>query len=101
ASAARSDPARWWQAEERRLTGGGSLPGYHRVDISPMDIFDGGALWECVWLDPAGERMHTARLLANTSAERAYTVSWLTKEFDWQVNATYFAMIRQSFSPIS
>ncbi|MEV6374923.1 serine/threonine-protein kinase [Micromonospora musae] len=100
-SAARADPAHWWRTEERRLTGGGSLPGYRRVDISPMDIFAGGAIWECVWLNAAGERMHTARLFANTSAERAYTVSWLTKEFDWQVNATYFAMIRQSFAPLT
>ncbi|TDC40462.1 serine/threonine protein kinase [Micromonospora sp. 15K316] len=98
-SAARADPTRWWQREEQRLTGGGSLPGYRRIDLSSMDIFAGGAIWECVWLNAAGERMHTARLLANTSADRAYTVSWLTKEFDWQVNATYFAMIRQSFTP--
>lgn len=99
ASVARADPVAWWRAEERRLTGDGALPGYRRVDISPMDIFDGGAVWECAWLNPAGERVHTARLLANTSADRAYTVSWLTKEFDWQVNATYFPMIRQSFTP--
>ncbi|WP_456238110.1 protein kinase domain-containing protein [Micromonospora krabiensis] len=99
ASARRADPVAWWRAEERRLTGDGALPGYHKVDIAPMDIFDGGAVWECGWLNAAGERVHTARLLANTSAERAYTVSWLTKEFDWQVNATYFAMIRQSFTP--
>ncbi|MEV5691957.1 serine/threonine-protein kinase [Micromonospora globbae] len=99
ASVARADPVAWWRSEERRLTGDGALPGYRRVDISPMDIFDGGAVWECAWLNPAGERVHTARLLANTSADRAYTVSWLTKEFDWQVNATYFPMIRQSFTP--
>ncbi|MFI7608218.1 serine/threonine-protein kinase [Micromonospora sp. NPDC049366] len=99
ASDRRADPVAWWRAEERRLTGDGSLPGYHKVDIAPMDIFDGGAVWECGWLNAVGERVHTARLLANTSAERAYTVSWLTKEFDWQVNATYFAMIRQSFTP--
>lgn len=98
-SVARADPVAWWRSEERRLTGDGALPGYRRVDISPMDIFDGGAVWECAWLNPAGERVHTARLLANTSAGRAYTVSWLTKEFDWQVNATYFPMIRQSFTP--
>ncbi|MFC0504789.1 serine/threonine protein kinase [Micromonospora costi] len=98
-SASRPDPVAWWRTEERRLTGDGALPGYHRVDISPMDIFRGGAVWECAWVNGAGERVHTARLLTNTSAERAFTVSWLTKEFDWQVNATYFAMIRQSFTP--
>ncbi|MGK5741625.1 protein kinase domain-containing protein [Micromonospora sp. URMC 103] len=95
----RADPVAWWQAEERRLTSDGALPGYHRVDISRMDMFRGGAVWECAWLDAAGQRVHTARLLTNTSADRAFTVSWLTKEFDWQVNATYFAMIRQSFTP--
>ncbi|WBB67531.1 serine/threonine-protein kinase [Micromonospora sp. WMMD812] len=101
ATGRRNDPLAWWRAEERRLTNDGALPGYHKVDISPMDIFDGGAVWECGWVNAAGERVHTARLLANTSADRAYTVSWLTKEFDWQVNATYFAMIRQSFTPES
>ena len=93
------DPVAYWESEETRLTGGGALAGYRKVDISALDIFRGGAVWECGWQNAAGERVHTARLLANTSARSAYTVSWLTKEFDWQVNATYFLMIRQSFTP--
>ncbi|MCF0097192.1 hypothetical protein B0E54_06064 [Micromonospora sp. MH99] len=93
------DPVAHWKAEERRLVGGDALPGYRKLDISALDVFDGGALWECSWENAAGERVHSIRLLANTSAGRAYTVSWLTKEFDWQVNAAYFVMIRQSFTP--
>ncbi|MEV4825671.1 serine/threonine-protein kinase [Micromonospora sp. NPDC049274] len=95
----RVDPVAHWKAEEKRLVGGGALPGYRKVDISALDIFDGGALWECGWENAAGEQVHSIRLLTNTSAGRAYTVSWLTKEFDWQVNAAYFVMIRQSFTP--
>ncbi|MCM0678873.1 hypothetical protein NCC78_30000, partial [Micromonospora phytophila] len=96
----RADPVGWWRAEESRLTGGGSLPGYQKIDISALDMFRGAALWECGWVNAAGERVHTARLLANTSTDRAYTVSWLTKEFDWGVNTGYFLMIRQSFTPL-
>ncbi|MEV4656395.1 serine/threonine-protein kinase [Micromonospora sp. NPDC049301] len=99
AGQARADPVAYWKAEEARLTGGEALPGYRKVDISALDIFEGGAIWECGWENAAGERVHSFRLLANTSPGRAFTVSWLTKEFDWQVNATYLPMIRQSFTP--
>ncbi|MET8121024.1 serine/threonine-protein kinase [Micromonospora sp. NPDC005291] len=96
----RADPVAYWKAEEARLTTGDALlPGYRRVEISAMDIFEGGAVWECSWENAAGEQVHSFRLLTNTSAERSYTVSWLTKEFDWQVNAAYLPMIRQSFTP--
>ncbi|WP_435207583.1 serine/threonine-protein kinase [Micromonospora sp. bgisy143] len=94
-----TDPLAHLRAEEKRLVDAEALPGYRKVDISTLDVFDGGALWECSWENAAGERVHSIRLLANTSAARAYTVSWLTKEFDWQVNAAYFVMIRQSFTP--
>jgi eukaryotic-like serine/threonine-protein kinase len=97
---ARADPVAYWKTEETRLTTtDGLLPAYRKVDISAMDIFEGGAVWECGWENAAGEQVHSSRLLANTSAERSYTVSWLTKEFDWQVNAAYLPMIRQSFIP--
>ncbi|MBM0279863.1 hypothetical protein [Micromonospora tarensis] len=96
---ARADPVAHWTTEEARLTASEALPGYRRVDISAMDIFQGGAVWECSWQSPRGESLHSFRLLANTSADRSYTVSWLTEEFDWQVNAAYLPMIRQSFTP--
>ncbi|WFE66819.1 serine/threonine-protein kinase [Micromonospora sp. WMMD714] len=94
-----ADPVAHWKAEERRLADDGRLAGYRRVEISALDMFRGGALWECEWTGPAGVRLHTARLLVRVTPERAYTVSWLTDQFDWQVNATYFLMIRQSFRP--
>ncbi|MEU1605170.1 protein kinase [Micromonospora matsumotoense] len=93
-----TDPVAHWKSEERRLTDDGRLAGYRRVEISPLDMFRGGALWECEWTGAAG-RLHTARLLVRVTRDRAYTVSWLTDQFDWQVNATYFLMIRQSFRP--
>ncbi|WP_433125636.1 protein kinase domain-containing protein [Micromonospora sp. CA-240977] len=100
AGPARADPVAYWKAEEARLTTGDALlTDYLRVDISAMDIFEGGAVWECGWENAAGDKLHSFRLLANTSADRSYTVSWLTKEFDWQVNAAYLPMIRQSFTP--
>ncbi|WP_442930791.1 serine/threonine-protein kinase [Micromonospora sp. NBC_00421] len=94
-----AEPVAHWRAEERRLTDDGRLAGYRRVEISALDMFRGGALWECEWTGAAGTRLHTARLLVRVTPQRAYTVSWLTDQFDWQVNATYFLMIRQSFRP--
>ncbi|WP_200212816.1 serine/threonine-protein kinase [Micromonospora coerulea] len=99
AGAVPADPVAHWRAEERRLTGSGALAGYQRVEIAPLDLYRGGAVWECGWVTGAGDKVHSARLLVSVSPTRAYTVSWLTKEFDWQVNATYFLMIRQSFRP--
>ncbi|MEV4118428.1 protein kinase [Micromonospora sp. NPDC049645] len=99
AGPARPDPVAYWKAEETRLTASESLPGYRKVDISAMDIFRGGAVWECAWQNARGDSLHSQRLLVNTSADRSYTVSWLTEEFDWQVNAAYLPMIRQSFTP--
>ncbi|MEV1145754.1 hypothetical protein AB0I76_19050, partial [Micromonospora sp. NPDC049799] len=97
----RADPVGWWRSEEQRLTAADSaLRDYRKVDISALDMFGGAALWECAWTNAAGDRVHTARLLANTSAERAYTVSWLTREFDWGINREFFLMIRQSFTPL-
>ncbi|MEU8157202.1 protein kinase [Micromonospora sp. NPDC048986] len=99
AGPARPDPVAYWKAEEARLTASAALPGYRKVDISAMDIFEGGAVWECGWQNAVGVPVHSLRLLANTAADRSYTVSWLTEEFDWQVNAAYLPMIRQSFTP--
>ncbi|MEH0845030.1 hypothetical protein V6U81_21840, partial [Micromonospora sp. CPCC 205711] len=97
AGAAPADPVAYWKTEERRLTGAGKLAAYRRIDISPLDMFQGGALWECAWTTAAGEQVHSARMILTVNPGRAYTVAWLTNEFDWQVNATYLLMIRQSF----
>ncbi|QGN50768.1 serine/threonine-protein kinase [Micromonospora sp. WMMD558] len=96
----RVDPVGWWRSEEQRLTGGGLLRDYRRFQIAPLDMFDGAAVWECAWVNAAGVRVHTARLLLNVTTARAYTVSWLTSEFDWGVNNPYLLMVRQSFTPL-
>ncbi|AVT40483.1 hypothetical protein C6W10_33045 [Plantactinospora sp. BB1] len=94
------DGERYWLAEERRLIGAGLLAGYEQVDIAPLDIRGGGAIWECRWTNAHGVRVQAARMLINTSAGRAYTVSWLTREFDWGVNQSYLRMVQTSFRPV-
>ncbi|MGN9775874.1 protein kinase domain-containing protein [Micromonospora sp. H33] len=96
----RPDPVGWWRSEEQRLTGDGLLSDYRRINIEALDMFDGAAVWECAWANAAGVRVHTARLLLNVPTGRAYTLSWLTTEFDWGVNNPYLLMIRQSFTPL-
>ncbi|MGW4467594.1 serine/threonine-protein kinase [Micromonospora sp. NPDC004704] len=93
------DAQAYWRAEEARLTDRGALPGYSLVTIGPLDLHQGGAEWECRWTNAAGRQVHTNRMLFHTSATRAYTVAWLTSEFDWQVNRVYLPMLRFSFRP--
>ncbi|GIG92860.1 hypothetical protein Pen02_77960 [Plantactinospora endophytica] len=90
----------YWLAEERRLLGAGALTGYEQVGIGPLELRAGGAIWECRWTNALGDRVHTARMLINTSAGRAYTVAWLTREFDWGVNQSYLRMVQTSFRPV-
>ncbi|MBF9131662.1 hypothetical protein I0C86_22230 [Plantactinospora sp. S1510] len=94
-----TDGEAYWHAEERRLLGHGALTGYEQVAIGPFDIGAGGATWECRWTNALGDRVHTVRMLINTSSRRAYTVSWLTREFDWGVNQSYLRMLQTSFRP--
>ncbi|MFC7550006.1 protein kinase [Plantactinospora sp. GCM10030261] len=90
-------PADYLAAEERRLTGGGLLPGYEKVVIQAVDSYQ-GAEWECRWTNAKGMPVHAYRMLAN-AAGRAYTIAWQTGEFDWSVNKTNLLMVRQSFRP--
>ncbi|WP_329101595.1 serine/threonine protein kinase [Micromonospora sp. NBC_01699] len=94
-----SDAQAYWRAEEARLTDRGALPGYSLVNIGPLDFHGGGAEWECRWTNAAGKQVHTNRMLFHTSPSRAYTIAWLTPEFDWQVNRVYLPMLRLSFRP--
>jgi hypothetical protein len=94
-----SDAEAYWREKERQLLAQGALAGYEQVEIGPLDIQGGGAVWECRWINPQGERVHAVRMLINASGRRAYTVSWLTREFDWGVNQDHLRMVRSSFRP--
>jgi len=93
------DAEAYWRAEEKRVTSDGALTDYEQISIEPLHIRAGGATWECRWTNAVGDRVHTTRMLINTSATRAYTVSWLTREFDWAVNQSYLRMLQTSFRP--
>ena len=53
-------PDEYWRAEERRLTAGGSLPGYAKVTIRAVPLYyQGAAEWECRWKNAKGVDVHT------------------------------------------
>ncbi|ASW57833.1 hypothetical protein CIK06_19155 [Plantactinospora sp. KBS50] len=90
-------PDRYLAAQERRITDAGALPGYQRLVIQRIDSYD-GAEWECRWTSAKGVALHSYRMLANAGG-RAYTIGWVTREFDWSVNKANLLMLRQSFHP--
>ncbi len=94
-----ADPDAYWAAEEKRLTGDGALIDYERISIEPLELYRGGAAWECRWTNAAGHRVRINRMLINVSENRAYTLSWLTPDADWQVNQSYLRVLRSSFQP--
>ncbi|MFB9239193.1 protein kinase [Plantactinospora siamensis] len=90
-------PDQYFTAQERRLTGAGSVPHYQRVVIQRIDYY-AGAEWECRWTNAKGVPVHSYRMLAN-SGGRAFTIGWLTREFDWPGDQANLLMLRQSFRP--
>jgi serine/threonine protein kinase len=93
------DPVDHWKSEERKVVAGGALDEYKRVTILPNRYFEGGADWDCTWLSAKGQRLHARRELFQTSATRAYTILWVTRELDWGGNLANLRMINASFAP--
>jgi serine/threonine protein kinase len=93
------DPVKHWESEERKVVAGGALDEYRKVAILRNRYFAGGADWDCTWLSAKGERLHARQELFRTSATRAYTILWVTRELDWAGNLAYLNMINASFAP--
>ena len=93
------DPVEHWKAEERKVVAGGALNEYKKLAILQNRYFKGGADWDCTWLSAKGERLHARQELFRTSAKRAYTILWITRELDWVGNLAYLNLINASFVP--
>ncbi|QLQ36772.1 serine/threonine protein kinase [Micromonospora robiginosa] len=89
------DPVGRLRSAERDLTSAGRLPRYEKVRLAA----DGdGAVWECRWTAPYGERMHALRVLPGEEA--GWTLGLTTSDADWAAADEQFALIRDSIRPI-
>ncbi|WP_431946155.1 protein kinase domain-containing protein [Micromonospora marina] len=89
------DPVGRLKSSERDLTSAGRLPGYQKVRLES----DGpGAVWECRWTAPYGERMRALRVLPGERA--GWTLGWTTSDADWPAASKQFAVIRASLGTV-
>ncbi|MEU8386859.1 serine/threonine-protein kinase [Micromonospora sp. NPDC048843] len=83
AAAASSVPSRRWEAAERDALTTGALAGYQKISIGPVIRPGGAAEWEYTCDQAGGVRLHARRLLVNESRTRAYSLSWITRDSQW------------------
>ncbi|MBU8855905.1 MULTISPECIES: serine/threonine-protein kinase [unclassified Micromonospora] len=89
------DPVGRLKSSERDLTSAGRLPHYQKVRLKS----DGpGAVWECRWTAPYGERMRALRVLPGERA--GWTLGWTTSDADWPAASKQFAVIRASLGTV-
>jgi eukaryotic-like serine/threonine-protein kinase len=90
------DPVKACQQEAKRLVADGELPGYQQLGIDKVPLVSKAADWEYTYRDADGLPMH-AMTRWFVSDGRAYALGWATREFDWQVNLSTYAMLRSTF----
>ncbi|MFC0003023.1 serine/threonine-protein kinase [Micromonospora siamensis] len=88
-----ADPLARLRAEERRELDRGTLPSYDKVRLAA----DGrGAVWECRWVAPFGERQHALRMLPGGDLG-GWTIGFSTSDADWEAARPELAVFRESF----
>jgi eukaryotic-like serine/threonine-protein kinase len=98
AAAASSVPSMRWEAAERDVRRTGVLPGYQKISIGPVIRPGGAAEWEYTCDQPDGERLHARRLLVNDGGNRAYSLSWITRDSQWNATESFQRLFLASFS---
>ncbi|MGW5561147.1 serine/threonine-protein kinase [Micromonospora sp. NPDC003944] len=83
AATASSVPSKRWEAAERDALATGALVGYQKISIGPVIRPGGAAEWEYTCDQAGGVRLHARRLLVNESRARAYSLSWITRDSQW------------------
>ncbi|WP_433309363.1 protein kinase domain-containing protein [Micromonospora sp. CA-269861] len=97
AAEASSVPSKRWEAAERDVLTTGALAGYQKISIGPVIRPGGAAEWEYTCDQPAGARLHARRLLVNESRTRAYSLSWITQDSQWNENEPFQRLALASF----
>ncbi len=85
-AAMHGEPLRHWQDAEQAALAAGTLPGYQKVSMGVLLLSGGGADWEYSWQPGAGPRQHTYRMLLAAGDDRSYSLTWTTRDTDWNLD---------------
>ncbi|MFI6235870.1 serine/threonine-protein kinase [Micromonospora sp. NPDC050784] len=97
AATASSVPSKRWEAAERDALNSGALLGYQKISIGPVIRPGGAAEWEYTCDQAGGERLHVRRLVVNEDKIRAYSLSWITQDSQWNETETFQRLALASF----
>jgi eukaryotic-like serine/threonine-protein kinase len=91
------DPIKACTVEAARLVRTGAMPNYQLISLNRSPLQIKAADWEYTWDGPGNIRMHaTTRWFK--SGDKAFALSWATRDFDWQINTAYYGAAISSFS---
>lgn len=80
------EPLQHWQNAEQAALTAGALPGYQKVSMGLLLLTGGGADWEYSWQPATGPRLHTHRMLLAAGEDRSYSLTWTTRDSDWNLD---------------
>ena len=104
-SAIDGEPLQQWQDAEQADLAAGALPGYQKVSMGLLLLTGGGADWEYSWQPATGPRLHTYRMLLAAGDDRSYSLTWTTRDTDWNLDRasqrTLFGGFRDSARPMA
>lgn len=90
------DPIKACTVEAARLVRSGAMPNYQLISLNRSALQIKAADWEYTWDGPKNIRMHaTTRWFK--SGDKAFALSWATRDFDWQINTAFYGAAISSF----
>ena len=90
------DPVKACRSEAGKLVAAGELPAYRQVGIDKAPLQTKAADWEFTYEGPQALPMHgMVRWLAVDG--KAFAIGWATREYDWQINFSTYAMLKSTF----
>jgi hypothetical protein len=93
----KGDPVQACRTEAARMVQRGVLPDYQEVSLEPLSMQIKAAEWEYRYTVAGDTRMHAlTRWFA--SSGKAFALTWVARDFDWQGNLSYRGAIISSFS---
>jgi hypothetical protein len=91
------DPVNACRAEAVRLVAAGQLPQYTLIDLRRTSLQITAADWEYAWTGSSKVRMH-AKTRWFKSGDKAFALSWATRDSDWPFNTAFYGAAISSFS---